>query len=175
MANCLVRNRAYTESPEPEPLGLTPKELDEVNSILAEHVGERGAILPILQDINAKYNWLPPGAVRRVSEVIGIPLSRVLRIATFYNVFSLEPRGEHIIRVCMGTACHVKGGMRILEGLERELDVRAGGTTEDRRFTLEAVRCLGCCGLAPVVTIDEDVYGRITPQKIVKALDKYPA
>ena len=104
-----------------------------------------------------------------------MPLSRVLRIATFYNMFSLEPRGKHIIRTCVGTACHVKGAARILESLERELDVRAGGTTEDGRFTLEAVRCLGCCGLAPVLTINDDVYGIITPAKIVKALDKYPA
>jgi len=175
MTNCLVKNRAYVEPAEPAPLELTPDELGEVNRILAEHEEERGSIIPILQDINARYKWLPPGAVRRVSEALEIPLSRVLRIATFYNVFSLEPRGEHIIRVCMGTACHVKGSSRILESLERELDVQAGGTTGDRRFTLEAVRCLGCCGLAPVVTINDDVYGRITQQKIVKALDKYPA
>ena len=174
MTNCLVRNRAYLEPPELEPLDLTPDELGEVDRIIAEHEGEDGAIVPILQDINAKYNWLPPGTVRRVSDAVGMPLARVLRIATFYNMFSLEPRGEHLVRVCLGTACHVKGGSRILEGLERKLDVQAGGTTEDMRFTLEAVRCLGCCGLAPVVTINDDVYGSMTPQKIVKALDNYP-
>ncbi len=172
---CLVRNRAYFEPPEPEPLDLAVEDLAEVDRILDEYEGEDGSIVPILQDINAIYKWLPPGMVRRVSDVVGLPLSRVLRIATFYNMFSLEPRGKHLIRVCMGTACHVKGGTRILEGLERELDVRAGGTTVDGRFTLEAVRCLGCCGLAPVVTMNDDVYGRMTPQKIVKALDNYPA
>ena len=174
-SQCLVRNRAYFEPPEPEPLDLTTEELIEVDRILDQHEGEDGSIVPILQDINAKYKWLPPGAVRRVADVVGVPLARVLRIATFYNMFSLEPRGKHLIRVCMGTACHVKGGTRILEGLERELDVRAGGTTDDGRFTLEAVRCLGCCGLAPVVTMNDDVYGSMTPQKIVKALDNYPA
>lgn len=174
MASCLVRNRAYLEPLEPEPLELTADELGEVNRILAEHEGEDGSIVPILQDINAKYNWLPPGAVRRVSEAIGMPLARVLRIATFFNIFSLEPRGEHLIRVCMGTACHVKGGARILESLERTLDVRSAGTTADKRFTLEAVRCLGCCGLAPVVTINDDVYGSMKPDKIIKALDNYP-
>ena len=175
MESCLVRNRAYLEPLEPEPLELTPDELEEVNRILAEHEGEDASIVPVLQDINAEYNWLSPGAVRRVSEAMGMPLSRVLRIATFYNMFSLEPRGEHLIRVCLGTACHVKGGARLLENLERGLDVRAGGTTADRRFTLEAVRCLGCCGLAPVMTIDDDVYGSMTSEKIGKALDDYPA
>ncbi len=174
MENCLVLNQAYLEPLEPEPLDLTTEELGEVNRILAEHEGEDGSIVPILQDINATYNWLPPGAVRRVSEAIEMPLARVLRIATFYNMFSLEPRGEHLIRVCTGTACHVKGGTRILESLELTLGVSSGGTTADNRFTLEAVRCLGCCGLAPVVTINDDVYGSITPDKISKALDNYP-
>ena len=152
-----------------------PDEADELDRILAAHEGQPGAIVPVLQDINAKHNWLPPGEVRRVSEVLGMPLSRVLRIATFYNMFSLQPRGKHIIRVCKGTACHVKGGARILESLERKLDVRAGGTTADERFTLEAVRCLGCCGLAPVVTLDDDVHGSMTPQKMIKALGDYAA
>ena len=174
MESCLVRNRAYLEPLEPEPLELTDDELAEVNGILARHEGEDGAIVPILQDINARYKWLPPGAVRRVSEAVGLPLAGVLRIATFYNLFSLKPRGKHIIRVCLGTACHVKGAGRILERLERELDVQAGGTTDDKRFTLEAVRCLGCCGLAPVVTVNDDVYGKITSQGIVDVLDEYP-
>ncbi len=174
MANCLVRNDAYSDPVEPEPPNLSSEELIEVDRILSEHKEENDSIVPILQDINAKYNWLSPGMLRRVSEVMGMPLSRVLRIVTFYNMFSLEPRGEYIVRVCMGTACHVKGGARILEYLERELNVRAGGTTRDGHFTLEAVRCLGCCGLAPVVTINDEVYGSMTPQKIVKVLQDYP-
>ena len=175
MSACLVRNRAYLEPVEPEPMDMAPDEVDELDRILAEHEGQPGAIVSILQDVNAKYKWLPPGAVRRVSEVLGMPLSRVLRIATFYNMFSLEPRGKHIVRVCLGTACHVKGAARILESLQRELNVESGRTTDDKRFTLEAVRCLGCCGLAPVVTINDDVYGSITPERIVTALDGYPA
>ncbi len=175
METCLVRNRAYFEPAEPEPIDLAPDQAAEVDRILTEHEGHRGAIVPILQDINAQYNWLPPGAVRKVSEAMDMPLSRVLRIATFYNMFSLEPRGEHIVQVCTGTACHVKGSGRILEALARELDVAAGETTSDRRFTLEAVRCLGCCGLAPVVTIDGDVYGSTTSSKTIKVLDDYPA
>jgi len=172
MAHCLVRNRAYLD-PLPEAIELTPDELAEIDGILAEHEGEDGAIVPVLQDINTRYKWLSPGAVRRVSEALGMPLAGVLRIATFYNLFSLEPRGKHIIRVCMGTACHVKGAGRILERLQRELGVESGETTEDKRFTLEAVRCLGCCGLAPVVTVNDDVYGKITSQGMVDVLDQY--
>ena len=172
---CLVRNRAYFEPAEPEPLDLAPDQLAEVDRLLAEHGAEASSIVPVLQDINAKYRWLPPGAVRRVSEAVGLPLARVLRVATFYNMFSFKPRGKHLIRVCLGTACHVKGGGRILDRLTAELEVPVGETTRDKRFTLESVRCLGCCGLAPVVTVNEDVHGKTTPAQSVKVLDKYPA
>ena len=172
---CLVRNRAYFEPAEPEPLDLAPDQLRELERIIGEHGNEPSSIVPSLQDINAKFNWLPAGAVRRVSEAVGLPLARVLRIATFYNMFSFKPRGKHLIRVCLGTACHVKGGGRILERLTSELDVQVGETTLDRRFTVEAVRCLGCCGLAPVVTVNDDVYGKMTPGEFVKVLGHYPA
>jgi len=174
-AGCLVRNRAYFEPVEAEPLDLAADQLAEVDRIMAEHGNEPSAIVPVLQDINAKYNWLPPGAVRRVSEAVGLPLARVLRIATFYNMFSFKPRGKHLIRVCLGTACHVKGAGRILERLAGELEIQVGETTRDRRFTLEAVRCLGCCGLAPVVTVNDDVHGKVTAGGFLKVLDQYPA
>lgn len=174
-AACLVRNRAYLEPAEAEPLELDPDQLAEVNRIIAQQGTGQGSVLPVLQDINAKYQWLPPGAVARVSEALGLPLARVLRIATFYNAFSFKPRGKHVIRVCLGTACHVKGAARILDRLVSELGVEVGGTTRDRRFTLEAVRCLGCCGLAPVVTVNDDVHGKLTPEEFVKVLDRYPA
>jgi len=172
---CLVRNRAYFEPAEFEPLGLEADQLAEIERLVRERGSEPGSIVPLLQDINAKYRWLPPGAVRRISEVLGLPLARVLRIATFYNMFSFEPRGKHLIKVCLGTACHVKGAGRILDSLSRELEVAVGGTTKDRRFTLEAVRCLGCCGLAPVVTVNEDVHGKMTAGQFLKVLDQYPA
>jgi len=173
-ANCLVRNRAYYDPIAPEPLDLEPETLAEVNRIINGHGNEPSSIVPVLQDINAKYNWLPPGAVQRVSETVGLPIARVLRIASFYNMFSFKPRGKHIIKVCTGTACHVKGAARILERLERELNVKVGETTKDMRFTLEAVRCLGCCGLAPVVTVNDDVHGKTTPAPFVKVLATYP-
>jgi len=173
MENCLVRNRAYLEPLEPEPLELTADELDEVNRILAEHEGEAGAIVPILQDINTKYNWLPPGAVRRVSEALALPLSRVLRIATFYNMFSFEPRGKFIIRVCLGTSCYVKGGARILRAVQKELNVEVGGTTEDMKFSLETVSCLGCCGQSPVMTVNEDIHAYVRHNRIAQVLGRY--
>jgi NADH-quinone oxidoreductase subunit E len=172
---CPVRQRVNLEVAEPEPLGLTPAELGEVDAIIGRYGNQPSSIVPILQDINSRYNWLPPGSVRRVSEAVALPLSRVLRIATFYNMFSFTPRGKHLIRVCLGTACHVKGGARILERLSAELEVPVGGTTPDKRFTLEAVRCLGCCGLAPVVTVNDDVHGKMTPGQFVKVLARYPA
>lgn len=172
-ANCLVRNHPYIEHDESEAIILSQEQEAEIDSIIAEHAGEKGAILPILQDINAKYRWLSPGSLRHVSDTVGMPLARIVRMASFYNALSLEPRGKHIIKVCMGTACHVKGSRRILEGLERKLEINAGETTKDNRFTLEAVRCLGCCGLAPVVTVNDDVYGKMTSVNMVKALDGY--
>jgi len=173
MTGCPVRNRILLNTPEPEPLDISAEELVEVDRILDEHPGGQETLLPVLQDINAKYKWLAPGALSRVADVVGMPLSGVLRIATFYNAFSLEPRGKHVIKVCLGTACHVKGASRILENLERKLDVKTGGTTTDDLFTLEAVRCLGCCGLAPVVTVNDDVHGKMTVAGIGKMIGSY--
>jgi NADH:ubiquinone oxidoreductase subunit E len=170
---CLVRNRAYFEPPEPEPLDLAVEVLAEVDRILDEYRGERGSILPILQDINAKYKWLPPGTVRRVSDVVGVPLAHVLRIATFYNALSLTPRGKYTISVCLGTACYVKGGQRILEAFERELSIKVGGTTKDLNFSLETVNCVGCCGQSPVITVNEDIYGYMKQTRVPKILKEY--
>lgn len=174
-AACLVRNRAYLDAVEEEPPTLAPDQFAEIERIIQEHGNKPSSIVPTLQDINTKYNWLPPGAVKRVSETVGLPLAHVLRIATFYNMFSFKPRGKYVIRVCMGTACHVNGGGRILERLEGKLNIKVGETTSDNRFTLEAVRCLGCCGLAPVVTVNDDVHGKMSAGEFIKVLDKYPA
>ncbi len=171
--SCLVRNRVYLERPELPEVQMTKAERKKTDEILARHEGGRESIVSILQDITTEYNWLPPNILQRVSQAKEVPLEHVLRIATFYKAFSLKPRGKHIVTVCMGTACHVKGAPRLLERFERELDVKTGETTPDRQFTLEAVRCIGCCGLAPVVTIGEDLYGKLTPAKAAKILDKY--
>lgn len=173
MESCLVRNYAYLKPLTPELLELAPDETAEIDRILSEHEGEKGALLPVLQRINAHYNWLPPAAVSKVSEALDVPLARVLRIATFYNMFSFEPRGELMVRVCLGTACYVKGGRRILEAVKRQLTIEVGGTTQDLRFSLETVSCLGCCGQSPVMTVNDDIYGYLTQDKIPDILASY--
>ena len=172
--NCPVRNIAHFE--EADELGkvqLDDEDSRTLQEILARHETERAAVISVLQDINAHYRYLPENVLRHTATALDIPLSRVYSIATFYNAFSLTPRGKHVVRVCMGTACHVKGGHNILQALERMLKTERGGTTEDRNFSLEEVRCLGCCGLAPVITVNEDLYGSVTQAKLPKILERY--
>ena len=174
MNNCPVRNIAHFE--EVDELGkvhLAEEDHQILREILAGHEAKRAAIISVLQDVNARYRYLPEDILRHVARSLDVPLSHVYAIATFYNTFSLTPRGKYVVRVCMGTACHVKGGYRILQALERILDVKAGATTEDMNFSLEEVRCLGCCGLAPVVTINEDLYGSVTQTKLPKIIGRY--
>ena len=172
--NCPVRNIAHFE--EVDELGkveLNDEDRQILHDIVAAHDSKRAAVISVLQDINAHYRYLPENVVRHVARSLDMPLSQVYSIATFYNAFSLTPRGKYLVRVCMGTACHVKGGYRILQALERILEIKAGETTEDMAFSLEEVRCLGCCGLAPVITINEDLYGSVTQAKLPKILQRY--
>ncbi len=170
-AACLVRNRAYLEPEEAEPLELDAGQRAELDRIFAQFGTGQSSILPVLQEINAAYRWLPPAAVRRVSDVMGLPLARVLRIASFYNMFSFEPRGRHVITLCDGTACHVRGSSRLLDAVQDELAISPGHTTADQLFTLEVVNCLGACALAPVVVLDEQYHEKVTPDKLRRLLD----
>ena len=172
---CLVHNKPYLEPPVVPKLEIDEKRRALVDRVAAKYEGDGATLVPILQDISAELNWLPPEVLMRVSERKQIPIERVLRVATFYRSFSLKPRGKHIISVCLGTACHVKGASRIVDRLERELGINVGETTSDMQFSLETVRCLGCCGLAPVVTVGEDLYGKLTPSKAARLVDKYAA
>ncbi len=130
-------------------------------------------LIMILQAIQAQYNYLPQPTLAYLSEKIEIPLSRIYGVATFYSTFSLEPRGKNIISICLGTACHVRGAGRVLERIEDILHVENGETTEDGLFTLESVRCIGCCSLGPVVKINEDVHGRIASENLTQILNHY--
>jgi NADP-reducing hydrogenase subunit HndA len=152
---------------------LDKKELFAVQDIVEKHKTFGGAIMPVLQEVNEKYRFLPEPVLKVVAEELDIPLSVVFRIATFYNAFSLVPRGKHIISVCMGTACHVKGAADILSSFEEQLKVQTGETTEDTIFTVQAVRCIGCCGLAPVITVNEDVHGHLKKQKVAEIIERY--
>ena len=132
-----------------------------VDGIVEEHRYDENALIRILQNVQERLNWLPKEALERVSQMMNLPLSRIYGIASFYKAFSLEPRGAQIVKVCSGTACHVRGGARLLKSIETELGVKTGSTSADLRYTLESVRCLGCCSLAPVVTVDEETHGNV--------------
>lgn len=148
-------------------------DLKEVDEILQKYNNEKSAIVSILQDIQRGENYLPENILRHVAKNLNIPLSKVYSISSFYRAFSLEPRGKHLISVCLGTACHVRGAPRILEKLERELGIKAGGTTKDLKFTLETVNCLGACALGPIVVVDGEYNGGMTQTKIDKLMKKY--
>ena len=172
--NCPVRNIAHFEEvDELESVQLSTEEDQSLRDILARHEAERAAVISVLQDINAHYKYLPENVLRHTARALDIPLSRVYNIATFYNAFSLVPRGKHIIQVCIGTACYVKGGTKIIEAVQRELNIEVDETTEDSKFSLETVSCLGCCGQSPVVRIDEDIYGYVSQRKIPEILANY--
>jgi len=173
VANCPVTNKIYLDGAEKVEIKLEPEDLEKVKGVIEEYKGEQGALVPVLQEINAAYNYLPENVLRYISEELDIPLSLIYRVATFYNAFSLKPIGKHKITVCLGTTCHVKGAPRIVDTLERELGIKTGETTEDMNFTLETVNCLGCCGLAPVITINEELYGKVTLAKIPKIIEQY--
>ena len=152
---------------------MDPQVLEQLDCMIDETGRDESDLIGILQDIQKELNYVPEEALRLVAEKMQVPLSQVYSIATFYKAFSLEPRGRHLISVCMGTACHVRGGVQILDKLARDLEIEPGGTTPDKRFSLEEVRCLGCCGLAPVIMIDENTFGRLTPEGARKVVRDY--
>ncbi|HEC34407.1 MAG TPA: NAD(P)H-dependent oxidoreductase subunit E [Chloroflexi bacterium] len=148
---------------------------DRVNEIVDRYGADRTASLAVLQDIQREYNYLPREALELMAERLGMPLGEVYRMATFFRAFSLQPKGEYICQVCLGTACHVRGGPRILEALERELGIKAGNTTSDGKFSLEAVRCLGACALGPILVINEEPHAYMTPDKATKLIAQLTA
>ncbi len=160
----------------PEPVStreyIKEDDLNRLEAIMDKYKNEQGALIPVLQDITDEFNYLPEDALRYISERLDVPLTQVYHVATFYTSFSLEPRGDHLIKVCQGTACHVRGSARVLGELERILGIKAGETTPDLKFTLETVNCLGCCALGPVVVIDEE-YNPTTLKDVEGLLKKY--
>lgn len=147
------------------------RELDQM--IEDEFGNDKENLIMILQAIQRRYNYLPRPALTYLAAKIGIPYSRIYGVATFYSTFSLEPRGRHIISICLGTACHVRGGERIRERISDSLCINDGQTTQDGRFTLESARCIGCCSLGPVIKVDEDMHGRLTADQVEQILDQY--
>ena len=140
--------------------------LNHLSSEITRFKKNRANLIPILQLIQQRVKYLPPEAVKLVADYLEIPPSQVYGVATFYNQFRFNPPGKHPVKVCLGTACHVRGGDIILENFERKLDIKEGETTEDREFSVERVVCVGCCALAPVALIADDVYGKMAPSKV---------
>ncbi|MCK5118231.1 MAG: NAD(P)H-dependent oxidoreductase subunit E [Candidatus Latescibacteria bacterium] len=158
---------------EKETMKLSHEDNLEIQGIIEDCKDMEGALVPILQKVNHRFNYLPEPVFGSISESLNIPVSALYRIATFYNAFSLVPRGKYAISVCLGTACYVKGGQNILEAFERELNIEVGGATEDLKFSLETVSCLGCCGQSPVVAVNEDIYGYVKQTEVAKIIKRY--
>jgi len=144
----------------------------DIEEIVKENGSQKSALIAMLQDVQDKYNYIPAEAFKIISELLNIPLINVYCLATFYKSFSLTPRGKHLINVCLGTACHVRGAPRILEEIERNLGIKEGETTDDEEFTLETVNCLGACALGPVVIADDVYHGQMTIRKVSSLLRK---
>jgi NADH-quinone oxidoreductase subunit E/NADP-reducing hydrogenase subunit HndA len=151
----------------------TDEKLEKVKAAISNLKELRGALIPVLHEVQDIYGYLPEDVLKIVSAELNISLAEIYGVASFYSFFSLTPKGQHVIRVCMGTACYIKGAQGVLDRLSQELKVPVNGTTADNKFTLDATRCLGACGLAPVMTIGEKVYGRLTPNEIPKILKEY--
>jgi NADH-quinone oxidoreductase subunit E len=135
--------------------------------------GDRSSLIPVLQDVQEKYGYLPEKDLADVSKYLNMPLSTIYGVATFYNQFRLTPLGKNVIRVCRGTACHVKSSANILLALETELKIKAGETTRDKLFTIETVACIGACSIAPVISVNDEYYGRLVVKEIPKIINKY--
>ena len=152
---------------------FSKEQLREVDDITARNRGKPGALIPVLENVQEMLGYLPKGALMKVAKGLNIPIANVYGVVTFYSFFTMVPKGRHNIRVCFGTACYVKGARRVFDKLSDFLGIDRGGCTEDRRFSLETVRCLGVCGLAPVIVIDEDTHGQVNTSEIEGSLDLY--
>jgi NADH:ubiquinone oxidoreductase subunit E len=171
VASCPVENMVQPlESPRVE-IALPYRE--KVADIVARHRTKDGPLMPILQEVNAAYNYFPESVLQYISQETGYPLSHLYRIATFYSAFSVVPRGRHVINVCMGTTCYVRGGERLMEKVSDLLAIQPDQTTPDMKFTLKSVRCIGCCGLAPAIMVGGEFYGKLTRKDLPGIVQKY--
>ncbi|MFC2066153.1 NAD(P)H-dependent oxidoreductase subunit E [Chloroflexota bacterium] len=151
----------------------TKQQREKASKILSGYRHDKGMLVAILQDIQAVFNYLPREALKEVSRGLDVPITQVYSVVTFFKSFNLTPRGRHIINVCLGTACHVRGAVRILEKIERELGIKRGETTKDLVFSLETVNCVGACALGPIVVVDGEYHGEMTTDKVNAVLKNY--
>jgi len=162
-----------TDAIHPEHPDITNEMWTKIDEIIAAHRDIAGSVISVLRECQDAVGYLPVELIDYVSYGMNLSRSEVYGVASFYSLFSFEPKGRHLIKVCMGTACYVKGIKESISRIESQYNVKEGGVTEDRRFSLEAVRCLGACGLAPVVVVDQDTYGDVKADKVVATLEKY--
>ena len=168
-----VKEERQTKQTNTHPFKGTPAQARKLQAAIQQHKDTPGALLPVLQEAQGIYGYLPIEVQTMVAEGLDISLSEVYGVATFYSQFSLTPKGEHQISVCLGTACYVKGADKVLAELEKQLGIKSGECTEDGLFSLDSCRCVGACGLAPVMMVDDEVYGKMTPDKVDAVLESY--
>lgn len=146
---------------------------EKVDSLIDSYVDRKEQLISLLQDIQAEFNYLPRDVLVKVSQKLEVPLTEVFSVATFFRAFTLKPRGRHLVTICLGTACHVKAGHRLVDKMERDYGIKPGDTTADMKFTLETVNCLGCCALGPVVVVDGKYESQMNPDKLDRVLRRY--
>ncbi len=152
---------------------FSAEKIDQLDEIIAKFKGKPGGLIPVLEEAQVALEYLPVSIQKKIAKGLNLPLSRVYGVVTFYSFFTMTPRGRHTVRVCLGTACYVRGGKALADVIEKNFGVREGETTLDRKFTYESVRCLGACGLGPVIVVDNDVHGRVKPGKVKDILNAY--
>lgn len=152
---------------------FTPEQVNQLNAIIEKYKGKPGGLIPVLEEAQVALEYLPISVQKKIAGGLNLPLSRVYGVVTFYSFFTMTPRGKHTVRICLGTACYVRGGKALSDQLKKEFGIEEGETTPDRMFTLETVRCLGACGLGPVIVVDENVHGRVKPAKVKEILSQY--
>lgn len=146
---------------------------EKIDQFIDKYAGEEGVLIQLLLDVQRELNWVPKEVIQRISDRLQVPLSQIYRVASFYKSMSLKPRGRHLVNVCLGTACQVRGGPRLMDRIKEVLSINPGETTQDMKFTLERVNCLGCCALGPVMVVDGEYHGKIMPAKAEEILKSY--
>ena len=157
----------------PKVKAIVESSTEKVDSLIDSYAGNKEQLISLLQDVQSEFNYLPQDVLVKISQKLDIPLSQVFSVVTFFRAFTLKPRGRHVVTVCLGTACHVKGGSRLVDKMERDYGIRPGETTEDMRFSLETVNCLGCCALGPVVVVDGKYESKMNTDKLDRVLRSY--
>ncbi len=169
----MVQPTSNPHLPPAEVQDFTAEEWSAVDAIIERYRFKPGSLIPVLEDVQEALGYLPKSIQRKIALGLGVPFSEVYGVVTFYSFFTMIPRGRHTVKCCLGTACYVRGGKKILDKLSNTLGIEPGDTTADRRFSLETVRCLGACGLAPVITADADTFRHVKPSRLIELLENY--